>query len=205
MGHRVHVGHHRDGGRAEAGRAEGRIQPVLGGRHQWGVEGAPHRQGHHPFGPELLGPASGLFHAGGGAGDHDLAGRVVVGHPRPVDPFAGGGHAVGLEAEHRRHRPRPGLGGVLHGLAPLGHQAGALVVRYGAGGDQGGVLTEAVAGHGGHVRPVEAAAAGGVENDQAEGEGGDLGVPRGPKGVGVGVEEQGPDVAPTDLAEGGDP
>ncbi len=93
---------------------------------------------------------------------------------------------------------------MLHGLAPLGHQAGALVVRDGAGGDQGGVLTEAVAGHRGHLRPVEAAAPGGVEDDQAEGEGGDLGVAGGPKGVGVGVEEQGPDVAPTDLAEGGD-
>ena len=144
----VHVGDHRDGGRAEAGRLrEGRIQPGLRGGHEWGVEGPTDRQGHHPFGAEVLGPGPGFGDTVEGAGDDHLTGGVVVGDPRPGDAVAGRRHTVGVEAEHRGHGPRPDLGGVLHGFAALGLEECALVVRDGAGGDQGGVLTEAVAGH----------------------------------------------------------
>ena len=139
----------------------------------------------------------------GGAGDHDLTGRVVVGDPRPVD------------ARRRPRPPRRSRGRARRPWCPAWPSAASCMASPRSATRRAPVgrpirrrrptravysprLWPATAVT---SRPVECRpAAGGVEDDQAEGEGGDLGVAGRPQGVGVGVEEQGPDVAATDLA-----
>ena len=64
----------------------------------------------------------------GVAGDHDLAGRVEVGDPHVAAGAAAGDlDVVVVEAEDGGHRAGAVLGGGLHGLAPLGDEADAVV------------------------------------------------------------------------------
>ena len=55
VGQGVDVGHHRHLGVARVGVGDGLAQPVAGGCHEGGVEGARHGQGHDLLGAELLG------------------------------------------------------------------------------------------------------------------------------------------------------
>ena len=74
---------------------------------------------------------------------------------------------------NHRHHSRLGVGGGLHGLAPLGDQPHAVLEAEGPAGGQGAVLPDRVAGDSGGLdaQPLD-----GVDDEQAEGEGGELGV-----------------------------
>ena len=119
-------------------------------------------------------------------------GGVVVGHPHlALGALAGGVDGVVVGAHHRRHRPGVFLGGVVHGLAPLDHEPHALLEAEGAAGGQGGVLAQAVA----RAQPgLDADPLDGVEDDEAQDEGGELGVGAEGELVLVDVEEQAGDV-----------
>src|SRR5690606_38195099 len=109
-----------------------------------------HRQRHDLLGAELLGGGAGRGHALDGAGDHDLAGGVEVGHPHVAVGAAAGDVAVlVVEAQHGGHGAGVVLGGLLHGVATGYHRAHALLEGEHAGGGQRRVLAEAVAGGGG--------------------------------------------------------
>ena len=145
-----------------------------GALHQGRVEGARDLDRHHPLGPQALGELAGHGDRLGRARDHDLSGRVVVGHP----DVALGAHARGLgvvvgDAQQRGHRPRRLLAGAGHGLAPRDHEPDPVLEAEGAAGDERGVLAQAVAGAGGRreADPLDR-----VEHDQAEHGGGQLGV-----------------------------
>jgi hypothetical protein len=125
-------------------------------------------------------------------GDDDLAGCFEVGHPHvAVGPPAGHVAVLVVEPEHCRHGPGVVLGGLLHGVAPGHDRAHALVEREGAGGGEGGVLAQAVAGGG---AGGDADALDGVEHHQAEDERRQLGVARLAQLLGVGLEQQAGDV-----------
>ncbi len=145
-------------------------------------------------GAELLGDGTGPGHGLGRSGDDDLARRVVVGHPHlALGALASGVDGVVVGAHHRRHGPGVFLGRVVHGLAPLDHEAHALLEAEGAAGDEGGVLAQAVArAQGG----LDADALDGVEDDEAEDERGQLGVGAEGELVLVDVEREAGHVAP---------
>ena len=148
--------------------------------------------------PSSLAMAPARATASAVAGDDDLARGVVVGHPHlAFGPLAGGLDGVVVGAQHRRHGAGVLLGGVVHGLAPLGDEAQALLEAERAAGGQGGVLAQAVAGA---QRGLDADALDGVEDDEAEDEGRQLGVGGGGELVLVGVEQQTADVAAGDGA-----
>ena len=124
-------------------------------------------------------------------------GRVVVGHPDVgLGPLAGGLGVVVGDADQRGHGARPGVGRLLHGVAPLDDQRRPVGEGEGPGGHQGRVLAQAVAGTGarGESEPLH-----GVEHDQAHDEGGQLGVGRPGELLHGGVEQEGRQVAPGDL------
>ncbi len=99
--------------------------------------------------PESLARSPARGHRLGGAGDHHLAGRVVVGHPDvALGPLAGRLGVVVGDAEQRGHGPGCVLAGPAHGLAPGHHQVHPVLEGDGAAGHQGRVLAEAVAGAG---------------------------------------------------------
>ena len=92
------------------------------------MERTADRDGHHPLGTHLLGQFAGPVDRCRGAGDHDLAGRVVVGDPDVgFDPGAGGLDLVVVEPQHHRHGALVLIAGGLHGVAPLGDEANAVV------------------------------------------------------------------------------
>ncbi len=81
----------------------------------------------------------------GRAGDHDLAGRVVVGDPARVG--CGGARVVGLlgcRAEERGHPAGVGVGRGLGELGAARREPHARLEREDAGGDQRGDLAERV-------------------------------------------------------------
>ena len=175
-----------------------RAQAVAGRRHERRVEGARDLQRHDLLGAQLLGVGGGRGDAVRRAGDDDLAGGVVVGDPHVgVGAAAGDVDLVVVEAEHGGHRARLGEPGLVHGVGPGDDEADAVVEAERAGGRQRGVLAEAVPGA---EARLDAEALDGVEDHQAGDERGQLGVAGVPQLVGVGVEEQGGDVAPGDLA-----
>ena len=132
------------------------------------------------------------------AGDDDLPGRVVVGDPDVlVGAAAGDVDLVVVEAEHGGHRARLGEPGLVHGVGPGDDEAHAVVEPEGAGGGEGGVLAEAVAGA---EARLDAEPLDGVEDHQAGDERRQLGVAGVAQLVGVGVEQQRGDVPPGDVA-----
>ncbi len=90
-----------------------------------------------------------LAEALGCTGDDDLAGSVDVGDPARVGRAGdgGGGLLVG-GAKQRRHDAGPVVGGVLGDRGALGCDLHADLEAERAGSDQGGHLTERVAGEG---------------------------------------------------------
>ena len=136
--------------------------------------------------------------AGRRAGDDDLPGGVVVGDPDVlVGAPAGDVDLVVVETEDGGHRAGLGQPGLVHRLGAGGHEADAVVEPERAGGGQGGVLAEAVAGA---EARLDAQALDGVEHHQARHERRQLGVAGVAQLVGVGVDEQLGDVTIGDLA-----
>jgi hypothetical protein len=149
------------------------------------------------LGSHLLGDAARQCHGFDAAGDHHLAGSVVVRYPDiTLGERAGRLHSVIVHPEDRRHRARIDLGGVLHRRAALGDETEGILVVEGAGGDERRVLAEAVAGA---DAGLEADTLGTVENDEAEDERGHLGVVGLLERVLVGFAQQLGDVAAGDL------
>ena len=198
VGEGVDVGDDRHLGVARLRVGDRLAQPVARRRHERRVERPGHRERHHLLRAELLGVRSGGRDSLGRPGDHDLAGSVEVGDPHvAVGAAAGDLDLVVVEAEDRGHRAGLILPGVVHGLGALGDEAHALVEARRAGGDERGVLAEAVAGA---EHRVEAEALDRVEHHQARHERGELGVAGVLQLVGVGVEQQSRDVTFGDLA-----
>ena len=134
----------------------------------------------------------------GRAGDHDLAGSVVVGHPDVVvGTPAGHVDLIVVEAEHGGHRAGLREAGVVHRRAALAHEPDSVIEAEGAGGRERGVLAEAVAGA---VAGLDAETLDRVEHHQARHERRQLSVACVPEFVGVGIAEQGADVAAGDVA-----
>ena len=140
---------------------------------------------------------AGLGDGVGVAGDHDLPGAVEVGHPH-VAVARAQASATTSSSTPRTAAMVPGRASAAACMA-----APRSVTRrtpsssaQGAGGGQGGVLAEAVAGGDG---AAHAEGADRVEHDEAQDEGGQLGVLGAAQLVGVGVEEQRGDVASAGL------
>ena len=115
--------------------------------HERGVERAADVERRDPLHAELLGAGRAGGDAVGRAGDHDLAGCVVVGDPAGVGRR--GARVLGLlggRAEQRGHPAGMGVGGGLGELGATGREAHAGVERERAGRDQRGDLAERVAG-----------------------------------------------------------
>ena len=173
-------------------------QALASRRHERRVERSADRERQDPLRAERAGEVGDALEGLGGAGDDDLAGRVEVGDPGlALGTLARGLDVVVFEAEDGDHRPGALLGGVLHRGAALGDEAQPVLEGERAGRDEGGVLAEAVPGGG---RRLEAEALGGVEDDEAGHEGGELGVGGPGQRLLVGVEEQSGDVSVEDLA-----
>ena len=118
-------------------------------------------------------------------------GALSLAGQAPSTALARLGDELQVEAEHGGHGAGLGVGGFLHGFASGHHQAGALLGGQGPGRDQGGVLAQAVTGDGEAGRPRQSAAGpGGLEDHQAEAEGGQLGVPGRFERLRVGVDQQ---------------
>ena len=131
-------------------------------------------------------------------GDHDLARSVVVGHPDVVvGTPACDVDLVVVEAEHGGHRAGLCQAGVVHRRAALAHEPDPVVEAERAGGGERGVLAEAVAGA---VAGFDAETLDRVEHHQARHERRQLGIAGVLEFVGVGVAEQGADVAAGDVA-----
>ena len=198
VGEGVDVRDDRDLGVADVGGGDRLAQAFAGGRHVRRVEGARHRQRHHPRGAELLGELDAASTPTVRPGDHDLAGSVEVGDPDlVVGEVAGDLDLVVVEAEHGGHRARTFQAGVVHRRRPLDDEPDALLEVDRPGGRERGVLAEAVPGA---EAGVDADALDGVEHHQARHERGELRVAGVLQFVGVGVEQQLADVTPGDLA-----
>ncbi len=186
-------------GRGSSDGVQGLGEAVGGRGHEGGVEGSGRREAPWPlFAPRRLAHSPRPADSVGLTGDHDLTRGVEVGDPDvALGGDAGGLHEVVVEAQHRSHGARRLLGRHLHGFAPLGHQADTFCVGQRARRDQCGVLAQAVAGHrgGGCTQAFD-----GVQDDQAEHEGGELGVAGGGELVVLGVKEQFGHVTPGDVA-----
>ena len=117
-------------------------------------------------------------------------------HTSLLGPAAGDLDQVVVEAEHRGHRARVVVAGLVHRVGALADQAHAVVERQRAGGGERGVLAEAVAGA---EARLDAQALDGVEHHQAGDERRQLRVAGVLQLVGVGVEQQARDVALGDL------
>ena len=152
----------------------------LGGLfHPRGVEGAADVEAQHA--------AARLGHFGGkfvvnfhGAGDHRLAGAVVVdGEGLVRESAADVLHLRGREAQDRAHGPRVLFGAGLHFLRALDNEAEGLVKVHDAG-----------KGHGRHLAQREARRA--VRGNAGLARGGGAGVVHGKEaGLGVGGDAQG--------------
>ena len=172
-------------------------QSGAGRQHHRRVEGPGHRDGQHLAGPELLGMAGGEGDALLRPGDDDLAGGVVVGHPDVrLGPLAGRLGVVVGDPDQRGHGARPGVGRLLHGVAPLDDERRPVGEGQCTGGDQRGVLAEAVArtGAGGEAQALDR-----VQHHQAHDEGGELGVGRPGELLHRGVEQERRQVTSGDL------
>ena len=104
-----------------------------------------------------------------------------------LGPQAGYLDRLVVESEHDPHRAVPFVGGGLHGLASLRDYRHTLVEGEGAGRHEGGVLAEAVAGA---CRRLDAHPLHRVEDDQAQGEGGQLSVAGLPQLLPTGSKEE---------------
>ena len=174
--------------RMKGRRRERLAEPVPGAGHERGVEGAPDGHREHTFGAELLGDGAELGERLGGAGDDDLARSIEIRDPRlAVDAPAGRLDTLVVEAEHRDHCPGRELGGLAHRRAPFGDEAEPVLEVERACRDESRVLAQAVAGGG---RGLDAEALGGVEDDEALDERGDLGVVGLGQSFLVGFEEE---------------
>ena len=165
--------------------------------HQRRVERAPDRHRHHPLGTELFRDDGELIERLGRPGDDHLAGGIEIRDPcLPVDTPARRLDALVVEAEHGDHRARGALGGLAHGGAALGDEAQPVFEVQRARGHESRVLAEAVTGR---CRRLDAEALGGVEDDQALDERGDLGVVGSGQRFLVGLEEEMGEIASSDL------
>ena len=198
VGERVDVGDHRHVAVARFGLGERGAQAISRCGHERCVERAGDLQRHHLLGAEVLGVSGRRLDAVGRSGDDHLAGGVVV-----RDPHVGVGapardvDLVVVEAEHGGHGAGLRESGVVHRRAAFAHEADAVVETEDTGGRERGVLAEAVAGA---VARCDAEALDRVEHHQARHVRGQLGVAGVLEFAGVGVAEQGTDVAAGDVA-----
>ena len=168
-------------------------QAVARRRHEGRVERARNRQRHEPLAAQLFCDTTGLGDSVGVSGDDNLARCVVVGDPHvAAGAQAGRVDLIVLEPEHRSHSAGSVLGRDLHGLAALGDEAHRVREIEGAGRGQRAVLAEAVPGVG---RGFTTDSTDRVEHHHAQHEGGELGIAGLFELVGIGVQQQGLDVA----------
>src|SRR6185503_20782574 len=117
---------------------------------QGAVEGSGHGQAYGALGPRLLAQLRRAVHRRRVAGDHDLSGRVDV---RGRDDLALRGLAAGLldggkvQGQDGRHRALPDRNRLLHVLAAAANGHDGVAQRQDAGGDEGRIFAQAVAGH----------------------------------------------------------
>ena len=120
------------------------------GLHQWAVRRHAHRQLDRALRALRLRDFDRAVDGGGGARDHDLAGRVEV---RGLYDFALRGFTAGsfdfgvVDAEDRSHRALPRRHCCLHRLAAKLHEPDSRPEIERTGAHERGVLAEAVAGH----------------------------------------------------------
>ncbi len=149
------------------------------------------------FAPSCLAWSAAASTPDGEPGDDDLSRGVEVGHPH-----VGVGTAtcdldlVVVEPEDCGHGAGLLEAGIVHGGAALDHEADSVVEAERARRGECGVLAEAVAGA---ETGLDAESLDGVEHHQARHERRQLGVAGVLEFVGVGVAEQGADVAAGDL------
>lgn len=161
---------------AEGDVGEDRGELGLSRLHERAVEGGRDGEGNDPFGAGGLGEFHGAVDGGGVAGDDDLVRRIIVGGG---DDFALGSfgeesvQGAFREFEEGGHGADPGGDGLLHELAALADDADGVGKVEGAGGDEGGVFAEGVAGD---KVGLEAFAAGDAEGGGGDGDEGGLGV-----------------------------
>ena len=126
----------------------------LGRLHQRAVERRADRQRHDPPRAERLGALAGARHRIPRARNDDLSRAVQVGRAHHF-ALRGGvvqrlatrlGHALGIEAENRRHRAGPDRHGLLHVATAPPHDAQRVGEAKRARRDVGRVLAQAVAG-----------------------------------------------------------
>ena len=161
------------------------------------MEGSSHGHGEHTFRAELLGDRGQLRERLGGAGDYHLTWRVEVRDPRlAVHPATGGLDCLVVEPEHGHHGPGRELGGFAHRRTPFGHEPQPVFEVERACCHERRVLAQAVPGR---SRGFDAEAFGGIEDDEALDEGGDLGVVGLGQGLLVGFEQEMGKVASGDL------
>ena len=189
VGSGVVVGDDRVLARRERGGVEGRAELLGGRRHERGVERPSDLEGPHPADAGVGRRLGRPFDAIGGAGDHDLAGRVEVRQPAGV----GGGVArrLGLlfgGAEEGGHPTRVGVVGGLGGVGAGHGEPEAGVTLDGTGGDQRGDLTERVAGEPDDV--ARERRRDGVPGDQRGGEHRELGFAGAAQLLGGRVDEE---------------
>src|SRR3954471_14700148 len=127
------------------------------------MEGRADRQQDRAPCPALGGEGYGAVDRRLVAADHDLARGVVIGGAAYLALRGGGGdlaRGVELEAEERRHRPRPNRHGELHGLAAPLQETCRVADSEGARRRERRVLAERMAGDiGAGALEIEAALA----------------------------------------------
>ncbi len=205
MEHRIDIRHDRYVAVARVRLGERGAQTVARCGHERGVERAGHLERHDLLRAEILRVPGRRLDPAGRPSDHDLAGSVVVGHPDVVvGTPACHVDLVVVEAEHGGHRAGLCQTGVVHRRAALAHEPDSVVEAEGAGGGERRVLAEAVAGA---EAGCDAETLDRVEHHQARHERRQLGIARVLEFVGgvlefvgVGIAEQGADVAAGDVA-----
>ena len=151
------VGNELAAGGAELGVGEFAAHDVDGGADKGGVEGAGDGEADKAAagfgGDEVAGGLDG----GGIAGDDDLAGAVPVGGDDDAELAAGGdlvadfADAGAVEVEDGGHGAGLALAGVVHGLGAGADEAEAGLEIEDAGGVEGGVFADGVAGDDGGI------------------------------------------------------
>jgi len=102
---------------------------------------------------DLVRARDGVVDAGHRAGEHDLAGSVVVGE-REAELLLHGEHVVALTAKHGDHPAGLAIGRVGHRFGARLDETDGILELDRAGGRQRGVLAERVAGGGERRRAV---------------------------------------------------
>jgi len=114
------------------------------------MEGGRDIQGNRA-GAQFLGLFDGPVDGGLVAGDDDIAGVVVIGDDADADLGTSGGgglgqRQIGLRPDQRGHGAASNRNGALHGLAAQLQQAGRVGDRDRAGGAEGGIFAQRMAG-----------------------------------------------------------